>query len=55
MDLKCDAWHDDVGTAIEVIGGVGAQVKSFFGHPPKVQVGGGGAGHCYGPLNFHFI
>eukprot|EP01043_Picozoa_sp_COSAG02_P013133 COSAG02_NODE_521_length_20750_cov_10.721079_4_plen_415_part_00 len=55
MNLKCDAWHDDVGTAIEVVGGVGANVKSFFGPPPKVQVGGGGAGHCYGPLNFHFV
>jgi hypothetical protein len=52
--LKCDAWHDDTGTTIEVVGGDAAKVASFYGTPPNVHPGGGGANHCYGPLNFHF-
>ena len=52
---KCDAWHDDTGTTIEVVGGDAAKVASFYGTPPNgVKPGGGGLGHCYGPLNFHF-
>jgi hypothetical protein len=56
MNVKCDAWHDDEHTEIEVVGGAAAgAVQSFYGVPPKVHKGGGGTGHCYGPLNFHFV
>ena len=54
QNLKCDAWRDDTGTTIEVVGGDAAKVASFYGTPPNVISGGGGANHCYGPLNFHF-
>lgn len=55
MNLKCDAWHDDEKTTIEVVGGAAGEAKSFYGTPPKVHAGGGGKGTCYGPLNFHFV
>lgn len=50
----CDSYHDDVGTTVSVVGGAAAGVKSVYGAPPHVIPGGGGAGHCYGPLNFYF-
>ena len=46
--------YDDTGCTIQVDGGAGAGVKSVYGTPPKVKIGGGGADHCYGPLNFYF-
>ena len=55
LTAKCDAWRDDTGTTIEVVGGAAADVSSFYGTPPNVHPGGGGAGHCYGPLSFHFV
>ena len=48
LDTKCDTYRDDAGTAIEVVGGASAEVKSFYGSPPNVHPGGGGANHCYG-------
>lgn len=54
LNTKCDTYHDDTGTTIEVVGGAAAQVKSIYGAPLHVKSGGGGANHCYGPLNFHF-
>ena len=54
LTSRCDSWHDDTGTMIDVVGGDSAQVTSFYGVPPNVKFGGGGKRHCYGPLNFHF-
>lgn len=50
----CDGWYDDTGTTVSVVGGADAAVTSVYGHPPKLSPGGGGVGHCYGPLNFYF-
>jgi len=52
--IGCDGWYDDTGTTVSVVGGTTAAVKSVYGHPPNVNPGGGGVGHCYGPLNFYY-
>jgi len=41
--------------AIDVVGGAAAAVESVYGAPPGSKPGGGGAGHCYGPLNLYFL
>ena len=54
MSNGCDSYHDDTKTQIAVVGGAKAGVRSVYGVPPHTQPGGGGADHCYGPLNFYF-
>ena len=49
----CDGWYDDTGVTVAVVGGAAANVSSVYGTPPQLQPGGGGAGHCYGPLNMY--
>jgi hypothetical protein len=52
----CDTYFDDEAGVIHVAGAeAAAHVKSVYGTPPAVKLGGGGAGHCYGPLNFHYV
>jgi hypothetical protein len=50
----CDNWYDDAQTTVTVVGGAAADVVSVYGTPPHTSPGGGGSGHCYGPLNFYF-
>jgi hypothetical protein len=50
----CDGYYDDVDTRVDVVGGDAADVTSAYAAPPHTMPGGGGAGHCYGPLNFYF-
>ena len=51
---SCDPYYDDTQITLEVAGGAAAALKSVYGTPPNTSPGGGGAGHCYGPLNFYF-
>jgi hypothetical protein len=51
---SCDSHYDDTGAKLQVVGGSAANVRSIYGSPPHVTPGGGGADHCYGPLNFYY-
>ena len=50
----CDTYYDDTAIKLQVVGGAAASLKSVYGAPNHLSPGGGGAGHCYGPLNFYF-
>lgn len=50
----CDGWYDDMGNTLTVAEDTTMEPRSVYGVPPKLTPGGGGVGHCYGPLNFYF-
>jgi len=56
VETACDGFYDDVGTVLNVTGGASAAVTSVYADPASKTgwlPGGGGPGHCYGPLNFY--
>lgn len=44
------AFYDDMGTVLET-SGAAALAGSVYGGGGKLLPGGGGVGHCYGPVN----
>eukprot|EP00039_Didymoeca_costata_P032356 m.37506 g.37506 ORF g.37506 m.37506 type:complete len:741 (+) comp9320_c0_seq4:164-2386(+) len=52
VETGCDAWLDDTATTLTTTGDINC--SSVYGGKGAWSPGGGGSGHCYGPLNIYY-
>lgn len=55
QNTGCDSFLDDMESTITTAGGAPAQVGSVYQGGAVWMPGGGGTGHCYGPMNFYYV